>query len=216
MYVFMDESGDAGFRIADGSTNYFCVALVRFETKAAMLKTEEAIRQVRAQLGFPAYREFHFSDDSRQTRIAFLRGVVDCDFRIRAIVVDKSRIFSPRLRKSPRAFYQFIAGLLLKHHFGSIQAAKLYIDGRMDRELKTHIQREMNRETRQVESIKFKNSATTDLIQLADMVAGALARSYKMEKADRMVYYHLIQGHCEDIWEFDRHTRPSDGIPVLY
>jgi hypothetical protein len=41
------------------------------------------------------------------------------------------------------------------------------------------------------------------LIQLADMVAGAIARSYLKNKQESTEYRKIIQLRIEDCWEFE-------------
>jgi len=40
------------------------------------------------------------------------------------------------------------------------------------------------------------------LIQLADMIAGAINRSYNTEVNDQDIYKEIIKKRIEDIWEF--------------
>jgi hypothetical protein len=51
--------------------------------------------------------------------------------------------------------------------------------------------------------VKFADSARDDLIQLADMVVGAIARSYRQgdrNKSDR--WRNMIAAKVKDCWEF--------------
>ncbi len=215
-YVFLDESGDAGFRIAEGSTPLFCIAAVIFNNSEEITATESVIVNLRQQLNLKATHEFRFSKEPDHLRAAFCQAVVTCPFRIRAIVVDKNRIYSQKLRTSANDFYQFVAAQLLKHNFGQITNAKIYIDGRMDRELITHLKRELNQETRLIQSIKFYDSQYNSIIQLADMGAGSIARSYKRNKKDCHEYRKILLPRIEDIWEFDRrHSSEAEELDLL-
>ena len=51
-------------------------------------------------------------------------------------------------------------------------------------------------------NIQLKNSKSNVLIQLADMVAGAIHRKYESEKSDAKIYYQAIRKRVEDLWEF--------------
>lgn len=49
---------------------------------------------------------------------------------------------------------------------------------------------------------KLIDSKTDELIQLADMIAGSIRRSYDTSKADSQEYKKIIKKHIEDEWGF--------------
>jgi hypothetical protein len=51
-------------------------------------------------------------------------------------------------------------------------------------------------------NFKFRDSKSDVLIQLADMIAGSIRRSYEKDKTDSQKYKKLIQDKIEDEWEF--------------
>ena len=51
MLVFIDESGDPGFKIAKGSSPIFVTAMVIFDGAAPALAAQAAIDQLRRDLG---------------------------------------------------------------------------------------------------------------------------------------------------------------------
>jgi predicted nucleic-acid-binding protein len=53
-----------------------------------------------------------------------------------------------------------------------------------------------------VENLRFRNSKSDVLIQLADMIVGAINRSYDATKTDHQDYIKLIKSRIDDIWEF--------------
>ena len=46
-----------------------------------------------------------------------------------------------------------------------------------------------------IKRIKAEWSHNNNLVQLADMVCGAVARSYRKDKGDRFVYRDIIRAH---------------------
>ncbi len=50
MLVFIDESGDPGFKVAKGSTPIFAVAMVLFDNARNAQATDQVIRQAMQQL----------------------------------------------------------------------------------------------------------------------------------------------------------------------
>ena len=203
-YVFLDESGDSGFKLDKGSTPVFCMAAIIVPSPTEIQAIELAIAELRTQLHLPRNYEFHFFSESARVREAFCRQVVACPFTVRAIVVDKTRITSPRLRQRADLFYNFITRMLLQHNFATISMANVRIDGHTNRPLKTYLRQQLNKGTVVVASIKFSDSKNDSLIQLADMVAGSIARSYLTEKKDHGTYRGLLRRRISDVWEFGK------------
>ena len=203
MLVLIDESGDAGFKIAKGSTPYFVVAMVifrDFKDAEAAGKTIEA-----AKTSLRIKPEFKFSKCSTQVRDGFFASVSHLRFTVRALVVEKDRIYSDHLRDNKEKFYNFFVQLLLKHDGGSLQGAKVKIDGSGDREFKRELERYLRKQMEhgKLASVRFAESHRDNLIQLADMVSGAIARSYRHDdRKDADRWRKMLAGKIEDVWEF--------------
>jgi hypothetical protein len=202
MLVFIDESGDPGFKLAKGSTSTFVAVLVAF-------KDHDVARQAQAAIEILAQRlriagEFKFHKSRSEVRDAFFTAVVTFDFRVRAIVVEKERIYSKRLRTDKDSFYSFFVKSMLKFDSGLLTGATVVIDGAGDRayrqELSSYLTRHCGREA--IKRVKFADSNADRLIQLADMCAGAIARSYKTDKANADTWRKALSPKIDDIWEF--------------
>jgi hypothetical protein len=63
-------------------------------------------------------------------------------------------------------------------------------------QLEKYLKKKINVDDEIIRKIKTEPSHSNNLIQLADMVCGAIGRSYKLDKADRMTYRKII-GHRE-------------------
>jgi len=133
MLVFIDDSGDPGFKLDKGSTKYFIIAMVIFDDDLEAEKTAVAIKEFRRELKWPDYREFRFYKLSRDIRLKFLEKVKQFDFRIRSLVVNKAIIRSDELRNNKDKFYAYFIKEVLKHSGGKILDAKIKIDGSGDR-----------------------------------------------------------------------------------
>ena len=205
-HVFMDESGDPGFKVEKGSSPDLSLAIVIFQSPESMNVTEQAIQDLKHEMGRRQTSEFHFNKESVGVRIRFCKGICQCPFTIRALTVDKSRIYpGSHLRQSSRHFYNFLTKMLLQHTFGSITDAVLCVDGSINRELKTYLRQQLNTEDkRMIRETKFKDSATTPLIQLADMVVGSIAKAGRTDDKRDDRYLRILLPRVEDIWEFGR------------
>ncbi len=102
MLVFIDESGCSGFKLRRGSDAIFAVAMVTMANGAAALATQAAIERARKASGHKT--EFRFSKCSHEVRDAFFTAVRNAPFSVRAIVVEKERIYSAHLRSNSEQF----------------------------------------------------------------------------------------------------------------
>lgn len=207
MLVFLDDSGDPGFKLNKGSSRFFVIATVIFVDELEAEKTSVAIKELRRSLGFPDYTEFKFNKSRKAVREAFLRAVNKFDFKVRCLVVDKTLIRSAELRSNKNSFYSYAIKLVLGYSKGSILYAKVRIDGSGDRAFRRsflgYLRRELNsRERKIIKNCKMVDSRGNTLVQLADMVAGSIRRSYEKERKDAGVYKAIIKRHIEDEWQF--------------
>ncbi len=205
MLVLIDESGDAGFKIARGSSSHFVVAMVIFRDHTQAEETSTAIANARVMLRIP--REFKFNKCCDAVRDRFFEVVLPFDFTIRALVVDKAKIYSEHLRENKEHFYNYFVQLLLHHDHGVLADARVKIDGSGDREFKRELGCYLRQQMRagKIQSVKFAESHRDNLIQLADMVAGAIARSCRAESRDNPHRWRQMlanAGKIEDVWDF--------------
>lgn len=207
MLVFIDDSGDPGFKIARGSSVIFVICCVIFDDDLEAEKVAVKIKELRRKLKKSDRFEFKFNKCSKKYRTEFLRTVASAKFRVRAIVMPKEKIYSEELRRSKESFYNFTIKMVLRHNSGTIKNARIRLDGRGNRvfrrRLLTYLRRDLNTgERRVVKNIRFRDSKRDVLIQLADMVAGSINRSFQTRKSDSQVYLGIIKPRVEDIWVF--------------
>lgn len=207
MLIFIDDSGDAGFKLEKGSSEFFIICSVIFDDELEAEKTALAIKELRRQLKFSDNVEFKFNGSRKKVIIAFLKTVSKHEFRIRALVVDKKKIRSDELRNNKDSFYSYFIKLLLKHNKGTIKNACVKIDGSGDRIFRrsflTYLRSQLNgKEQKVMKNCRLVNSKSNVLIQLADMIAGTIRRSYDESKTDRKLYKEIIKNRIEDEWQF--------------
>ena len=208
--IFLDESGDPGFKFDQGSSAYFVIALVIFDDPLDAEETALKIKRLRERLKLDRQFEFKFSKSSDYFRYQFLETVRDSNFRVRAMVVDKRALHSEKLTTDKESFYGFFVSEVMKHNRGSITGASLKIDGSGDKAFKRSFQTYLRKKLREgtVSKFKFVDSKSDSLIQLSDMVAGAIYRSYNLDRRDSS-FFDRIRHKVEDLWEFDKRSWPA-------
>lgn len=202
MLVFIDESGDSGFKLDKGSTPVFGIALAAFHSRDEALKCDAIIRKALDDLGVKP--EFKFSKARDKVRDAFFDAVQGCDFRVRALIVQKELINSGRLRSRKEEFYQFFVKSMLKFDNGLLQDAKVVIDGSGERTFRQDLKAHLKRHTAPgaIRDVKLMDSHRDPLVQLADMCVGAVARSYRPDRSDNDRWRKMLRPKLDDVWEF--------------
>lgn len=204
MLVFIDDSGDPGFKTQKGSSSVFVIALVIFDDTLDAEKTSVEIKQLRRDLKFPDDTEFKFHKSRRAVKRKFLERISKYKFRIRAIVVQKAIIRSSFLVNDKESFFNYIVMQVLKNSKKTVKNARIKFDRRGERRirdnLRVYLSRELdNKSTHFFKDLKFVDSKTNSLIQLADMVAGTIGAFYK-EKDKELI--NILRKRVEDIWVF--------------
>lgn len=205
MLIFIDDSGDPGFRVEKGSSVIFIIALVIFRDTLEAEKTSISIKELRRKLKVSDFYEFKFNKTNKKFKDAFFNAVNSFDFKIRAIVVNKKLIYSPRLRNYKENFYNYIIMQILRNS-NKIKDAKLRFDKRGEKalrnQLRVYLSRELNNKNKKVfKDLKFVDSKQNTLVQLADMSAGSIFASYTGKDK---TYLNKLKAdkHIEDVWEY--------------
>ena len=204
MLVFIDESGDPGFKIERGSSPIFVTSMVIFDdTEGA----QEAQTHLNQMLGEMKVRpEFKFNKMNAKKRDEFFDRISDLRFRCRFVVVQKDLIYSDALRTVKESFYKFFIRNMIQHDGGALVDAKVVIDGSGDRVFKKTFRSYLRKHLDEgsVKKVELKDSKKDTLVQLADMVAGAIARSYRPERSDSNRWRAMLHRSkkIENVWEF--------------
>lgn len=184
MHVFLDESGDIGYKFGKGSTELFLMVAACFANDAEMGQCDDNLARLRVDLGWTVNREFHFSDCSRDERRLFFEAAAQCQFAYFAVIVNKRMLAS---QDRPKSLYSDTAERL----------ARMVIEGQQRRgivfvfdnfggpktiqELRNRLKQQFNPRKRQrgrrsqptIKEVRAKGSHAYSQLQVADMLCGA-------------------------------------------
>jgi hypothetical protein len=181
MLVLIDESGDAGLKLGRGSSPFFCILAVIFTDSFDADACDRAIDELRRKMRFPRNYEFHFSRNSESIRRHFFRHIGPERFLYHAFVLNKANLSSSRFSDA-KDFYEFAVSIVCDNASSLISDAKVIIDKNGNREFCQRLQRtlksRLNLDGRSlIRKVAMEDSESNNLLQLADMVCGAVARS---------------------------------------
>ena len=172
MIIFIDESGDSGFKIQKGSSSHFVISLVIFDDTLEAEKTAIKIKEFKRAKKLSDYYEIKFNKLKKSLKIEFLETIKDSKFRVRSIVVEKEIIYSTALQTDKRKYYSFFLKKVLEKNNNTILNAKLRLDGLGEREFKkamtSYLRRELNHDisNKIMDNLKFVDSKKDVLIQV--------------------------------------------------
>lgn len=195
MLVFIDESGDSGLKIKEGSSRYFTVSLVVFEDYDEALACDQRIRLLKKELGFPESAEFHFKRNSDRVRRAFLAAITPYNFFYYGIVINKDlgKLWGEGFRNK-ESFYKYTCGLVFENAKEKLDKAIIVIDesGSLDfkRQLAKYLRRKMS--SGMIKKVKMQRSHGNNLLQLADYIAGVINRSVQNKRKWANEYRKII------------------------
>ncbi len=203
-YAYGDESGDTGFTFEHGASRYFTITLVLTNHPEQI---RQQIEQLRTKLQLTARTEFKFYKMSHNFRTRFLSMLQPLPFIAYVILVDKTELTRDWQQINSSQFYARCLAELTAHiPESNLDKTSLTLDQFGPLTItKAAIRRELKKVgKRPFKHIKMKRSQGNDLIQCADMVAGAVSRGW--ERRDKR-FLRLIESKVT-IWQFPENKNP--------
>lgn len=195
MLAFIDEAGDTGLKTNEGSSRYFVVALVVFEDHDEATRCDQRISLLRTELGYQERYEFHFSHNSDRVRKRFLEAVAPYNFFYFGFALNKDRdkLWGPGFQVKA-SLYKFTCGTVFENAKPYLCDATVVIDEsgtdtfrrQLGKYLSSRTLDQTSRPT--IKKVKMQRSASNNLLQLADYVAGVLNR--KVQGKSNAAEYH--------------------------
>jgi len=197
MLVFVDESGDTGFKFESGSSPNFTIAAVIFDDESPAIQCRNAVADLRRSLGFRSDFEFKFNRSEDRVRMVFLTHVVQYRFRYYSFTLDKPKLSAGALRQKNR-LYSKVVTWVFENAMPTLRDATVMFDKAGQRDLYKMIEQYLRVSMQStgnhgaVKRVVAKDSKEDDLLQLADMVCGAVARSFS-SKPNAGQYRSILQ-----------------------
>ncbi|HWF39733.1 MAG TPA: DUF3800 domain-containing protein [Candidatus Acidoferrales bacterium] len=197
MLVFIDEAGDSGMKGKAGSSRLFVVTAVLFEENEDAEECGARISRLREELAVGATFEFHFNSCNDRFRGRFLEAVAGSNFFYHSIVLNKAKLWGEGFQNK-ESFYKYANSLVFENAKAQLSNAKVVLDECGNRDFKNqlakYLKRKMN-DGRQVliRKVKMEPSHANNLLQLTDMICGAVYRSFDTQRENRMQFRRIVR-----------------------
>ena len=197
--VFIDDSGDPGFKEGASSSTFVMAGAIFIDSKNATL-VNNAISRYRQKLGWKDEHEFKFRKAPKKVKLRFLQIASKYDFEIYAVYLKKSDYPNVFNFSDDKKLYNWATKELLKTM--PLQNAIVKMDGKYGKKYKLRVKSYIRRELRgskKIGDFDTQDSVHDNLIQLADMVVGSINRSLQTEKTDSKEYIRIIKNRIINI-----------------
>lgn len=205
MHIYIDETGDTGFKLDKGSSHIFCITLLIFNDNKEIEKMAKAIKRLQEKLHFHSNDEWKFSKTASKFRLEFLQTINNFNFEVRAVVMIKKNITGPKLISDKDSLYNYTCKLLLRYAANNMKEAKVIFDRRGNREfynnLRQYLRTKCKLDHDTIKEIKSKDSRKEIPLQVVDMIAGTIGRSFS-NKRDSQEYIKIIRPKIRDLLRF--------------
>lgn len=192
--VFIDDSGDPG--VKSHSSSHLVMAAVVFNDDLVAEEVALVMRKFRRQIGWTDDHEYKFRKTKKDYIKQVLHLVVQYDFAIYAVVINKAKFSSMPKNLYNNSISELFALIPLKN-------ASIKIDGHKGTNYTKRAISQMRKNSGvsagKIAEIKFADSKENVLIQLADLAAGSIFRSTQTNKADHADYIAILGKHIAEV-----------------
>ena len=210
VYAFVDESGDPGFK--GGSSKFLTLALVGFHSWDDLGKCGALIQEFKNRNGIQT--ELHFSHDRADLRKEFLEYVSQCEFFFYGLVINKEKVYFRQKKELYESgcirLLQTIADSAGQRYTSN---ASITFDRAGDKKFQESFISKLGSFTGHPNfKPRLEDSRDSNLLQLADYVAGAINKSLPTNKGKQdLSYVRAILDHCQyvKVWPKGDFSSPS-------
>ncbi len=123
--------------------------------------------------------EFKFSKCDKNIRTRFLQAVLPYNFFYFAIVINKEKLYGEGF-KYKESFYKYASGLVFENAKPHLHDSTIIIDGSGSKDFRNQLSSYLRKKISggYIKKIKLQDSKNNNLLQLADMISGAINRSF--------------------------------------
>ncbi|MFA6022735.1 MAG: DUF3800 domain-containing protein [Candidatus Pacearchaeota archaeon] len=184
-YIFLDESGELGFK-SSYSSKYFIITLLSCD-EGEIYSLRRIIKKVRQKIikkKIKKYPEIKGNNSSDKIRKEVLERFVKTNSEVFAIILDKSKVYE-YLKGKKDKLYNYISNLILTECSLEDNSICLVVDkSKTNRSLRedfdNYIRRNLNEKNQSCKLlIKHENSQSEGCLQVLDFISWSIFRNYE-------------------------------------
>jgi hypothetical protein len=181
--AYADEYGNNSFDFSSQGTHFIVASIIINEEEKDIIESQiEVIRKRYFQTGEIKSKKV---GENHKRRLLILKELGQINFSIYALVTDKEKLYGEGF-KYKEVFYKYLNGVLYKELYKAYPSLKLNVDehGSNDflRSFKKYVQKNHIRDLFEGSDFQTGDSKDSNIIQLADFVAGSLSRCFDRTK----------------------------------
>ena len=196
MYIYIDESGDLGFK-KKGASKYFMITLLITKDPKKVKRVIKKCRQRILKKKHKKFPELKASKSSPLIRKYILKELAKLDLSVLTIILNKSQVYD-YLKTKREKLYNYIAGLILAEAQLEPSYENVVIDKRVKkkavrRDFDTYIQDKIDKKRLlPIKRLRIShfNSQKREALQAMDFVSWAIFRKYEHKDT---IYYDFIK-----------------------
>ncbi|TGM60065.1 DUF3800 domain-containing protein [Leptospira vanthielii] len=198
-YLYLDESGNSGLHFSkEGVSKYFVVAGILFEESNSdnLINLSRLISK--KYFSNSEIKSSNIGNDIKR-RKEILNEIIKGDFHIYAIIFNKQSIFKNGL-KYKRSFYKYLNKIAYKTMYDLIPSLSIRADEHGSKEFMESFSLYISKNFKtshlfSKSDFKFENSKSNPITQIADFVAGTIAKHYENELDPKEILFPIINSN---------------------
>ncbi len=201
--IFFDESGDTGFHFDKGSSRFLVACLVVFPSAEDYALAQTAMKGAREGLRKHPNHEFKSSKLTNRTKEQILRASLASSWYTYAFVLNKDGLAIQNALTKKHSMYKKVVSMLFSNAVHELENSHLMMDRCGNRFFYESIRENLNatcqlKNRQPPADFRPADSASSDGLQLADQVAGAINRYY-CKKPQSSELYQVFSGRCRQV-----------------
>ena len=197
-YIFLDESGDLGFK-SKKSSRYFIITCLFTENKRQI---EKIVKKTHAQLNRKLKKKtgiLHASKEKPITRKRLLKALSRSTSLLMTIYLNKKKVYT-KLRNEKQILYNFVTNILLDRIYSKkivstknvifLIASKRETNKFLNNNFKSYLNNQVRNRHKANMEILIKTPYEEKSLQATDFVSWAIFRRYEL--GDNL-YYEIIK-----------------------
>ena len=214
--AYADEYGNNSFQFSSQGSHFIVATVICNSHK--VIELENAVDEIRKKHNFQK-GEIKSSGISKnhKRRIKVLNDVIKLDLSIYAVIVDKRKLEGKGFSYK-KSFYKYLNNLLYKELYRTFPQLELYVDEHGGNDYMLEFKRYVNKHHQKTlfsgSSFGIENSKESNLIQIADLLAGTLGYIYDETKISEYSeeFKKLIKPIISDLNFFPKDYNFSDFL----